>query len=174
MSGHCGISLRLAFLAGLVLLASVAPKGARADNFYYSGNAQFRTEYNTNRRLNEDDEESLGLILDLQLDLIHRTERSQATLTPRLRFERWLGDRAFDTDDQHLTGSYSLSGERWQVAADGSYIRDTTLTSDFDVIDSARVTERRRRERRSGNLSGRYLLTEKTSVGASAGVSDTS
>ena len=147
MRSHRNAKLMSLMAAPAVLALMTVSLGAVAAEWSYMPFARYHVEYNDNRRLSFTDKEDIvGHIVRLNTELKYRTERTEMSLVPELRFERWWGDRELDTDDQKIDFEGLHATERWRFEALAGYKRDTTLRGDFDSQDSARISERRRRE----------------------------
>ncbi len=159
----------------VALLVSVHCGSVWAGNFWYSTNAAIRSQFNSNLRLDPvDDGGALGVITDVGASLGFRDELRQITVSPRLHMERWLGDREFNTDDQGIDAAAIQRGERWQANVGVNFLRDSTLSSDFLVLDTASVRQRRRRESVQYRGGARYFATELVSLGVNASARDSS
>jgi hypothetical protein len=165
----------LAYLLCVYATTSVASGAdAWAGELSYQPNVRYQSMYNDNRRLRVANEESLiGHVLRVGTNLRYRTESTEINVDPLLRFERWWGDETLDTDDQELELSATRTGERYQLRFNAAVVRDTTLSTDFESIDSAQVSNRRRRETLSAAPTAAYQLNPRTVLTANANTQKT-
>ncbi|MFT5392084.1 MAG: hypothetical protein ACI8PT_002280, partial [Gammaproteobacteria bacterium] len=140
---------------------------AWAGELSYKPDVRYRSIFDDNRRLRVANEEPLiGHVLRVGTNLRYRTENTEINVDPLLRFERWWGDETLDTDDQELELSATRTGERYQLGFNAAVVRDTTLSTDFESIDSAQVSDRRRRETLTAAPSAAYQLNPRTVLSA--------
>lgn len=96
--------------------------------------------------------------------LRYRTERTDISLTPRLKISRFLGASEFDSEDYEVDLDSSHQTQRSVFALPARYVVDTAISSEFsdDNADLIRSAEERRRLRVAPSWT--YAYTERTDV----------
>ncbi|MGH8494718.1 MAG: hypothetical protein ACREVN_01120 [Gammaproteobacteria bacterium] len=134
---------RFTYLTLLVLPAAItAPMIAGAADGYVLPYASVESKYNDNWRLQPDDGgeqiSALGTFIDLSAQLGARTQRSDISITPRLRssfFTDSEDDDRLGTDDRFLDFNAFRDTEKARYAIAGGYSQESVLTSELDGVD---------------------------------------
>lgn len=122
-----------------------------------------REEYNDNFLLTTLPHNAVwGTILTPSLKLSRRSEVSETSVSARLNFNRYAGERDLDRNDQYYKLNSSYKSERNIWAGDFSYTRDSTLFSELD--ETGIVQTRAQRNRLSLAPSWTRMLSERNSL----------
>jgi hypothetical protein len=121
-----------------------------------------RTEYNDNIFFSSEAETNDSIAtLTPGLRIYRKSERLTLDGEGRLAVIRYADNQDLDAVDQDALGRFSWQmNERWEVAADAAYIKDSR--PDRDILDTGLVQSSEPRWRRRVNLSTRYLTSETT------------
>ena len=153
--------------AGCIALcasATLCTERTFAAEWRLSPGAYIGTSYADNPRLlTEGGTSSAGAAGEIKTTIQLVTERSDFSLTPRLRSARYEDDESLDSDDQFVVASYRWSGERSQWSSELGLTRDTTLTSELGL--TGLVQANRRHEALNVSAGPTFMLSERTSVG---------
>jgi hypothetical protein len=158
------IRLRILWLSLLFVLLC-CPCAALAADVTVVPAVSVRGEYDDNvafrRVLGESDYATTvtpAVTLDYETELLSLSSRAA------LAFLRYAQDESLDTENHWygIGGAYRPR-ERWELRADGSYIKDTTLDSELE--ETGVVTLRQDRERYNGSGGATYRLSESSDVG---------
>jgi hypothetical protein len=157
------LTLTAAACGGGLLCASAAD----ASEWLMTPTARVVSEYTDNPRFFVDGGTSTaGAALEASASLRRKTERSDLSLSPRLRSARYEDDETLDSDDQYLDGQYTFITERSQWTASTNFTRDTTLTSELGA--TGIVQANRRHESLTVSAGPSLQLTQRVAVGAQA------
>jgi hypothetical protein len=140
---------------------------ADAAEWLVSPTARASSEYTDNPRFLPDGGLSTaGAAIELASSLRRRSERSDLSLSPRVRSARYENDESLDSDDQYLDGQYTFATERSQWTVSSGFTRDTTLTSEIGA--TGIVQANRRHEGITVSAGPTLQATERVAVGAQA------
>ncbi len=160
--------------ASLLLLGVavvVVPIPLSAADWRLGSGARIATTYADNPRMHEDGGiATAGAIGEFNVDVRRLMERSEFTLTPRLRSARYREDKSLDTNDAFVDTTLRFIGERSEWNAAANFTRDTTLTSELGS--TGIVQSNRRRENISISGGPTFALTERVNAGLQASWSD--
>ena len=125
------------------------------------------------------DENASGYIAEGAVKVTYAADRSNFTITPRLRSRQYDEDLDLDSDDQFLTMNFATQTISTDFRLRGNYSRESTRTAeradtDFDIEDpdeipeddSGRVGIRDRRERLILSPSLLYRLSNVSAISA--------
>jgi opacity protein-like surface antigen len=168
----------------LVAAAALAfPPGAGAADGYFLPQASAESRYNDNWRLAPDEGQqeeisALGTFLELSSQFGWRTQRSDLSLTPRLRssfFADSEDDDRLASNDKYLLFSGYRDTETSRYAVTGESADESVLTSEIadldsddpgdDVGDTGRLDVQNDRQRIIVRPSWSYRYSEQTELG---------
>lgn len=134
-----------------------------AAKWYIEPSASVRFGYEDNVRLTTGDEEdAFSTYLDIMAPFGYRTEVSDVNLSAQIHSRRFDGLSDLDTDDQILGLDAVFRSTRNIFSLQGSYTRNSTLTSELETTGLVQTSKRRI----GVNLSPSWtlVLTERTSL----------
>ena len=141
---------------------------AMATDWDNSSNLELQTIYNDNIKLSSEPHDSVkGTITDIRLGVTAATEKSQFSLTPKARFERYDNATELDNNLQSIPLVLNFVTGRSQMDLSLEYSRDNTLIS--EVADTGLVNTNKRRVKRNIAPSYAYMLNERNTAQFSIG-----
>ncbi len=150
-----------------------------AQEYYFQPSYNLQVEYDDNKQLkterfNNIDTSSYGVINSLKAKVGARSDRYDIALDNQVKFNRYESEFNLDSDDYFidLNASYNYSLLS-RFGLTGSYIRDTTLSSELEGDGTGIVQDNIRRQRWSITPDWSYLLSESLMLQASYTHSET-
>ncbi|HVY81209.1 MAG TPA: hypothetical protein VG994_09535 [Steroidobacteraceae bacterium] len=157
---HTGLGLATAVVCA-------AGSAASAAQWSLQPRLQARTDFNSNRRLQADnDDSSAGLLLTLDSAFARTTETDDITFRPRVEMQRYTQDTALNTVNTSLQLTASHVGERFGYSALAGYARDSTLTT--ELAETGIVDTSTHRKTLNGSLGGAFNLSERQQLSVQA------
>jgi hypothetical protein len=130
--------------------------------------------YDDNRRLTQDDHETVwGNLLNAGADFSWRTERSTATVTPRVEARRFSAEKdLLDRDDRFLSGSFRHLTELSSLDLRAGLAYRGSLTTDLEATERTNINS----DTRARDLSATWTraLTPRNTVQLSGSFRDVS
>ena len=141
--------------------------------WYFEPKADFRLEFNDNRRLTLEPHESMwGTIVEGGVNVGAMSPRVELALSPLLRFSDYSGGENITYNDQFLNGALKIKNEKALWTLSGNYTRDTTIVSELE--DSGLVQFDNRRESYDLKPSWTRAISSRINVGLSLSYRDVS
>jgi len=165
-------------LIGLIAAAgavAASPMVVRSAEWYMDGALRQQISYDDNigLRTNSNDRVSeFGETSTIDMSVGGRSPTAEIDFNSVFDFTRFPDERSLNSNDQYLTLSALKRGQRWTARMAGSFIRDTTRTSDVEDTGQFILQNRRREVWRVGP-EVTYQLTPVDQVGFSGLYSDT-
>lgn len=139
--------------------------GAQAEQWQITPTASVVGEYSDNPRLLlENVEEAYGWLSDFQLGVTRATERTSIGLQSSLQYARYTDENDYDRNDRSLALDILHQAERSQWTADVQFVRDNTLTSEFETTGLVRTNKIH--EAFQAAVGTTYQLTESWTAGS--------
>ena len=141
--------------------------------WYFEPEANFRLEFNDNRRLTLEPHESVwGTIVAGGVNVGAMSPRVELTLSPLLKFSDYSGGENITYSDQFLNGALKINNEKALWTLSGNYTRDTTIVSELE--DSGLVQFDNRRESYDLKPSWTRAISSRINVGLNLSYRDVS
>lgn len=129
------------------VLSALPLASVEAGYWFYKPSAVGRVEFDTNRRLRTNDEKDTSAErLAAYLDSGYRSETWNLSATGWAGLWRVQGESDLNSEDLHLDLRSGYTRVRDTFGLDASVIRDTTLTSEFDLTATGFVDVRKDRD----------------------------